>query len=77
MPEGYRAPSLRKLVGTFAMLLLVVVYVLGALLLVALTEDRIATLPSWLQMIIYAICGLAWVFPAMAIIKWMEKPRRS
>ncbi|MBP0582966.1 DUF2842 domain-containing protein [Labrys sp. LIt4] len=71
MAQDYKAPSLRKLVGSLAMLVLVVVY---ALLAMALAEGRITDAPAWLQPILYAILGLAWIFPAMLIIKWMEKP---
>jgi hypothetical protein len=74
MAQDYKAPSLRKLIGSMAMLVLVVVY---ALLAMALAEGRITDAPSWLQPILYAILGLAWVFPAMAIIKWMEKPAKK
>jgi Protein of unknown function (DUF2842) len=63
-------PSFRKLVGSLGMLVFVVIYALFAM---ALAEGRITLAPPWLQAILYAILGLAWVFPAMGIIKWMEK----
>lgn len=67
-----KAPPLRKLFGSLAILVLVVVY---ALIAMALAEGRITEAPAWLQPILYAILGLAWVIPAMVIIKWMEKPK--
>jgi hypothetical protein len=67
-------PPLRKLVGSLLMLVLVVVY---ALLAMALAEGRITDTPVWAQPILYAILGLAWVLPAMLIIKWMEKPGKA
>ncbi len=70
--RDYKAPPLRKLFGSLAILVLVVVY---ALIAMALAEGRITEAPAWLQPILYAILGLAWVIPAMVIIKWMEKPK--
>jgi len=63
-------PPLRKLVGSLLMLVLVIVY---ALMAMALAEGRVTDTPVWLQPILYAILGLAWVLPAMLLIKWMEK----
>lgn len=67
-------PPLRKLVGSVLMLVLVVVYALVAM---ALAEGRVNDTPVWIQPILYAALGLAWVLPAMLIIKWMEKPARK
>jgi integral membrane sensor domain MASE1 len=67
-------PSLRKLIGAILMLVLVVVYALFAM---ALAEGRVTSAPVWLQPILYAILGLAWVIPAMLIIKWMERPDKK
>jgi Protein of unknown function (DUF2842) len=71
MAQDYKPPSLRKLVGVLAMLVLVVVYALFA---TAFAQGRITEASPWLQLPLYAILGIAWIFPAMAIIKWMEKP---
>jgi Protein of unknown function (DUF2842) len=74
MAQDYKPPSLRKLAGVLAMLVLVVVY---ALLATAFAQGRITEASPWLQLPLYAILGIAWIFPAMAIIRWMEKPGRK
>lgn len=62
----------RKLIGTLAMLVLVIVYALAAM---ALAQGRITDAPGWLQTLLYAALGLAWVLPAMLMIRWMETGR--
>jgi hypothetical protein len=62
----------RKLIGTVVMLALVIVY---ALLAMGFAQGRITEAPGWLQAILYALIGLAWIFPAMLIIRWMETGR--
>lgn len=61
----------RKFIGAFALLIFVIVYMLAAMVLAQILFIDAA---SWVQLILYAILGLAWVFPAMGIICWMEKP---
>ncbi len=62
---------LRKLIGAAMLLVLVFVYALAAM---ALAQGRITDAPGWLQAILYAVLGLAWVLPAGLIIWWMERP---
>jgi hypothetical protein len=62
----------RKLLGTVIMLALVIVYALVAM---GFAQGRITEAPAWLQAILYALIGLAWIFPAMLIIRWMETGR--
>lgn len=64
----------RKLVGVFLMLALVTCYAFAAM---ALAEGRITLAPGWLQAILFAILGIAWVLPAMALISWMMKGERE
>lgn len=66
-----RNRRLRKLVGAVLLLTLVTVYALVAM---ALAQGRITEAPSWAQVILYAMLGLFWILPAMAIIRWMERP---
>jgi hypothetical protein len=65
---------LRKLIGAAMLLALVCVY---ALLAMALAQGRITEAPGWLQAFLYAVLGLAWIFPAGLIIWWMERPERA
>ena len=63
--------SLRKLVGTVALLAFIIVYALFAM---AVAEGRIRELPTLLQTLAYILLGLVWVLPVMPLIRWMEKP---
>ena len=61
----------RKFIGAFAMLGFVIVYALAAM---ALAQARaLQEANGVFQAIGYAVLGLAWVFPLMPLIKWMEK----
>jgi len=61
----------RKLVGTIAILAVVIVYGPVAM---ALADSRIALAPQALQVVAYMVLGLAWVLPLLPVIRWMEKP---
>ena len=61
----------RKLIGTVAILAVVIVY--GPLAM-ALADSRIALAPQVLQVFAYVVLGLVWILPLMPIIRWMEKP---
>jgi hypothetical protein len=61
----------RKLIGTVALLTIVINY---AFIAMALAEGRILAAPKALQVVAYALLGFAWIFPCMPIIRWMEKP---
>jgi Protein of unknown function (DUF2842) len=62
----------RKLVGTLAMVMFIIVYALVAM---ALLQGRIADLPKGFQIVAYALLGIAWVLPIMPLIRWMETRR--
>jgi len=60
---------IRKLIGTFALLVLVTVWALVAM--------AIAQFPPifgnpWIAGVYYAVAGLGWVLPAMPLIRWMS-----
>ncbi len=61
----------RKLVGTLAIFVFVLVY--GPLAM-ALAESRIVDASKLVQTIAYLILGLAWILPLMPLIRWMERP---
>jgi hypothetical protein len=61
----------RKLVGTIALLVLVVVWSLMGMT-VAQTPWLANSGP--LQALFYVVAGIAWVLPAMPIISWMARP---
>ena len=61
----------RKLIGTIAILVFVLVY--GPLAM-AFAESRILEAPKLVQTVAYAVLGLAWILPLMPLIRWMERP---
>lgn len=69
MPE-----KLRKLAGTFALIVLVIVYSLTAMTIAA---AKLPGTSGLVQLIYYALAGLLWVLPAGVIIWWMAKPRKK
>ena len=60
----------RKLLGTIALLVLVVVWSL-----LGMTAAQTPWLANgWLQAIFYVVAGIGWVLPAVPIISWMARP---
>ena len=66
------AGKLRKLAGTVALVVLIVVYSLTAMTIAA---AKLPGTSGLVQLIYYAVSGLLWVVPAGLIIWWMAKPR--
>lgn len=60
----------RKLIGTVALLVLVIVYSLVAMMVAIALQVNASKL---VEVIYYFVAGLAWVIPAGAIIWWMQK----
>jgi membrane protein implicated in regulation of membrane protease activity len=60
----------RKAVGCFVLLTYMGVYaVLAASLGVAL----VPLIPTWAQLIYYAIAGIVWIFPLKPLFAWMNR----
>jgi len=64
----------RKLIGTIALLLLVAVW---SLLAMAFAQTALVSTNSVIAAIYYVVAGLAWVLPAMPLIRWMSRPDRD
>jgi len=62
---------IRKLIGTVALLTLVIVWALVAM---ALAQPILASANGLVAALYYVIAGFAWVLPAMPLIKWMSRP---
>ena len=60
----------RKLIGTFALIALAIVW---TLLGMALAQSILLSTNSLLAWIYYTVVGLGWVLPAMPLIKWMSR----
>jgi hypothetical protein len=61
---------IRKLIGTFALFALVIIWALVAM--------AVAQFPPifqnwWVAAIYYVVAGIGWIFPAMPLIRWMAK----
>lgn len=66
---------LRKLIGMLLLVTLVIVY---ALIAIAIAAYRLAESPWYIHLAYFAVTGVLWVLPAMAIISWMEKrPKKA
>lgn len=63
--------SNRKLVGTFLVLGILVVY---AGLAVALYDWLLTGMPQWVLLPYFVIAGLGWALPTGVVIKWMARP---
>jgi Protein of unknown function (DUF2842) len=61
----------RKLIGAFALLILVMAW---ALLAMALAQSALTSINGWIAAIYYVVMGLGWVLPAMPLISWMQRP---
>lgn len=61
----------RKLIGTVALLVLVIVYSLLAMATAIVLQVSDSKL---IEIAYYVIAGLAWVIPAGVIVWWMQKP---
>lgn len=63
----------RKLVGTIALIVLVVVWSLVGM---ALAQAPLVAGSKLVQAVYYVVVGVGWVLPAMPIITWMSRPDR-
>jgi hypothetical protein len=61
----------RKLLGTVALLVLVIVW---SLLAMAFAQAPWIAASRLIQFTYYVVAGLGWVLPAMPIISWMSRP---
>jgi uncharacterized protein DUF2842 len=61
----------RKLLGTIALLLLVVVW---SLMGMTLAQTPWLANSGLLQAVFYVVVGIGWVLPAMPLISWMSRP---
>ncbi|MBR2536905.1 MAG: DUF2842 domain-containing protein [Hyphomicrobium sp.] len=65
----------RKLAGTVAMFVLIIVYAFIALAVAVVLQVREAN--KIVELLFYIVAGLLWVLPAGVLVKWMQKPDAS
>ena len=61
---------LRKLIGTFALIVLVVSWALVAM---ALAQAPAIKGNGAIEVIYYVVAGLGWVLPGMLLVRWMSQ----
>ena len=72
VPEDLSMPlRLRKLIGTLIIIFLVITY---ALLATTFAEIYLGASAWYTHLAYFFLSGLLWILPAMAVIKWMERP---
>jgi hypothetical protein len=64
----------RKLIGTFALLVLVTLW---ALLAMAVAQVALTATSGIVAGLYYVVAGLGWVLPAMPLVRWMSRPDRD
>lgn len=65
---------LKKLIGAFIILCLVVIYAFFAM---TIATYRLAGTAWWEQLLYFLLTGILWVVPAMFVISWMERPPKG
>jgi len=68
--EAVIRPRIRKLIGTVALLALVVVW---SLLAMALAQVILVRANGLLDFAYYVVAGLGWVVLAMPLVSWMSR----
>jgi hypothetical protein len=67
-PKSTMSMRVRKLIGTFALFALVIVW---ALIAMAIAQFPPIFGHTWVAAIYYVVAGLGWVLPAMPLLRWM------
>jgi hypothetical protein len=62
---------LRKFIGAILLITLVVSWALVAM---ALAQAPAIKANDFIEVIYYVVAGLAWVLPAMPLVRWMSRP---
>ena len=60
----------RKAVGCFVLLAYIAVY---AILAATLGSALATMIPTWAQLVYYAIAGIVWIFPLKPLFAWMNR----
>ena len=67
-------PRTRKLIGTFALFALVIVWSLVAM---AIAQFPPIFNNPWIAGLYYLVAGVGWVLPAMPLVAWMVRPDKA
>ena len=61
----------RKLVGTVVLMVFLAVYAFAMMLLAVVLQVSGSKI---VELLYYIVAGLAWVFPAGLLVRWMQRP---
>jgi hypothetical protein len=61
----------RKLAGTIALLVFIVLYALAAMMVAVVLQVNAG---KAVELLYYVVAGLLWVLPAAWLIRWMQRP---
>jgi hypothetical protein len=64
----------RKLIGTVALLALVIAWTLLAM---AFAQFALRAASGLVAALFYVVAGLGWVLPAMPLVAWMVRPDKA
>ena len=64
-------PSWRKPAGMFAILAIIAIWAV----IVASFAPVISGWPRVIQMVVYIVAGIVWIFPTRPLLQWMETGR--
>ncbi len=67
-------PRLKRFIGMLILVALAIVY---ALVTVTVASYRLAESPWYVHLAFFALAGLLWVLPAMAVISWSERKPKA
>jgi Protein of unknown function (DUF2842) len=62
---------LRKFIGAILLITLVVTWALVAM---AMAQAPVIKANGVIEVIYYVVAGIAWVLPAMPLVRWMSRP---
>ncbi|MDC9701130.1 MAG: DUF2842 domain-containing protein [Alphaproteobacteria bacterium] len=62
---------IRKFFGMLLLLSLIIIYAIG---ITSLATDVLGGMPKLIQPAFYLLAGLAWVIPAIILLRWMQTP---
>lgn len=61
----------RKLIGTVALLVMLIVYALAAMMVAIVLQVNSS---RFAELAYYIVAGIAWTIPAGLLISWMSRP---
>lgn len=61
-------PSWRKPIGVIGIILYIIIYAL----VIAVLSDWLQGLPRLIELLVYAVAGLAWIVPLKPFLLWMN-----